>query len=298
MLPVVVPSRNKLPARRDPAPSRLRYRWNRLWLRPGFRRLVNFGVPALALVLSAWTVFVQYDVEERAVQWFAQLREAIIDRPQFTITRIDIPGVSADLAEQIRVAAFVPLPASSLQVDVGAVRARVEALAAVQRASVRALTSGVLEIRAIERIPVVVWRTKTGLELLDQGGVRVAEIDSRLRRTDLPLIAGSGAERNVPEALSLLSDAQSILDRIRGLVRVGERRWDLVLDRDQVIRLPEVDPGAALRRVMVLQSRNKLLDRDLLVVDMRDPQRPTVRLTEFANSELARVRAAVAGEKA
>ena len=58
----------------------------------------------------------------------------------------------------------------------------------------RALASGVLEIRAIERVPVVVWRSGRGLELLDQNGVRVAEVDSRLRRPDLPLIAGDGAD--------------------------------------------------------------------------------------------------------
>ena len=73
-----------------------------------------------------------------------------------------MPDVSRDLAEQIRVAAFVRLPVSSLELDVGAVRDRVEALAAVERARVRALASGVLEIRAIERVPVVVWRSGDG----------------------------------------------------------------------------------------------------------------------------------------
>ena len=131
-------------------------------------------------------------------------------RPQFTITEIAVPDVSRDLAEQIRVAAFVPLPASSLELDVGAVRERVEALGAVERARVRALPSGVLEIRAIERVPVVVWRGPEGLELLDQNGVRVAEVDSRLRRPDLPLIAGEGAGAQVPEALAVLAEARPV----------------------------------------------------------------------------------------
>ena len=71
-----------------------------------------------------------------------------MQRPQFTITRIDVPDVSRDLAEAIRVAAFVRLPASSLELDVNAVRDRIESLDAVERARVRALASGVLEIRA------------------------------------------------------------------------------------------------------------------------------------------------------
>ncbi|MFO1105235.1 MAG: cell division protein FtsQ/DivIB [Amaricoccus sp.] len=295
MLPVrAVPQRH--PARRDPAPSRMRYRLTRLWLRPGFRRLVNFGVPMLAGVLASWTLLAQFDLRGRVEAVAASLHEAIVDRPQFTITRIEVPDVSPDLAEQIRVAAFVPLPANSLEVDVNAVRDRIEALSAVERARVRALTSGVLEIRAIERIPVVVWRSKAGLELLDQGGVRVAEIDGRQRRIDLPLIAGEGAELAVPEALALVELARPVAPRIRGLVRVGERRWDLVLDRDQVIRLPEADPAASLRRVMAMQAGDKLLDRDVTVVDMRDPRRPMLRLTPFALDDMARQRAQRAGE--
>jgi cell division protein FtsQ len=291
VLPVKVP-------RRDPAPSRLRYRLTRLWLRPGFRRLVNFGVPMLAGVLAAWTLLAEFDLRARLELAFTGLREAIVDRPQFVITEIAVPDVSRDLAEQIRVAAFVRLPVSSLELDVAAVRERVEALGAVERARVRALTSGVLEIRAIERVPVVVWRAPDGLELLDQNGVRVAEIDGRLRRPDLPLIAGAGAEVHVAEALALFDAARPVSERIRGLVRVGERRWDLVLDRDQIVELPERDPLPALQRVMALQAAEELLARDLSVVDMRDPRRPTLRLTQHATEELKRLQEEAAGEDA
>lgn len=285
-------------SRRDPAPSRLRYRLTRLWLRPAFRRLVNFGVPMLAGLLAAWTLAAELDLKARAIRAVADVRAALIDRPAFLITRMAIPGVSDDLAEAIRVASFVSLPVNSLEVDVTAVRDRVEALAAVERASVRAVAGGTLEIRAIERVPVVVWRSAAGLQLLDHTGVRVAEVDSRLRRPDLPLIAGEGAAAMVPEALALLDDAGPIAARIRGLVRVGARRWDVVLDRDQVIRLPEADPLAALGRVMALQAAEELLARDVTVVDMRDPTRPMLRLTDHAQAELIRLRELIKGEDA
>lgn len=296
MLPVKAPARP--PARRDPAPSRLRYKLNRLWLRPGIRRAANIGVPAVVGVLAAWTLTAEYDVKGYALAVIGNVRDAIIDRPQFVITEMAIPDVSRDLAEQIRVAAFVPLPVSSLALDVGAVRERIESLAAVERARVRALASGVLEIRAIERVPVVVWRSEEGLELLDQNGVRVAEIDSRLRRPDLPLIAGEGADAHVPEALALLAETGPVSARVRGLVRVGERRWNLVLDRDQVVKLPEADAQAALGRVMAMAKAEDLLKRDVSVVDMRDPRRPMLRLTEHAISEIERLRKTAAGEDA
>lgn len=173
-----------------------------------------------------------------------------------------------------------------------------EQLNAVERVRVRALASGVLEIRAVERVPVVVWRSTDGLELLDAGGVRVAEIDSRVRRADLPLIAGDGADKAVPEALALLAEAQPIGARIRALVRVGDRRWDLVLDRDQTVKLPESGATTALGIVMQQEASGDLLKRDVSVVDMRNPSRPTIRLNANAMGELKRLREAAAGEDA
>jgi cell division protein FtsQ len=285
-------------ARRDPAPSRLRYKLTRLWLRPGVRGLVNFGLPALAAIAGGWTLAAELDLRGRAERAAAAAHGALVDRPQFTIHRFEIPGVSAELAEQIREAALVPLPANSLEVNVAAVRERVETLDAVERARVRALPSGLLEIRAVERLPVVLWRSEAGLELLDEGGVRVAEVDSRLRRPDLPLIVGAGADAHVAEALALLAEAAPVAARVRGLVRMGERRWDLVLDRDKTIKLPETAPVAALGRAMALHRAEALLDRDLSVVDLRDPRRPVVRLTAHAQAELERLRKMGEGEDA
>src|SRR5690606_8387156 len=129
-------------------------------------------------------------------------------------------------------------------------------------------------------------------------GVRVAEVDSRIRRPDLPLVAGAGAEEDVPEALALLAETRPVAGRVRGLERVGERRWDLVLDRGQAGKLPEADSGLALRRVMALDGAERLLARDLGSVDMRDPMGPMSRLTGHAISELERLRAGDKGEDA
>jgi cell division protein FtsQ len=252
----------------------------------------------LAGIAAVWTLSAELDLRARALDVAGRVREAIMYRPQFVIDTIAVPDVSRDLAEAIRVAAFVQLPVSSLELDVAAVRDRIEQLDAVERVRVRALASGALEIRAIERVPVVVWRSPDGLELLDQHGVRVAEIDSRLRRPDLPLIAGARADRAVPEALALLAEARPVGARIRGLVRRGERRWDLVLDRGQVVKLPEAEALAALERAMALETNDDLLMRDIAVVDMRDPRRPMLRLTEHAVAELERLRKTAAGEDA
>jgi len=145
---------------------------------------------------------------------------------------------------------------------------------------------GIMEVNVTERAPVLVWRRTGALELIDGTGHRVATLLERSARPDLPLIAGAGANAFVDEALAILDAAGPLKARLRGLVRVGERRWDLVLADGPTIMLPETDPVLALNQVLALDASQDLLARDLSHVDMRDPRRPTLRLSRSATARL------------
>ncbi len=136
----------------------------------------------------------------------------------------------------------------------------------------------------------MIWRNGVGLDLVDATGHRVARLATRAARPDLPLIAGEGAPDEIAEARLLWAAAGPLHPRLRGLVRVGQRRWDMVLDRGQRILLPAEGALGALERVVALDSAQQLLSRDVVAVDMRNPARPTLRLTADAMSELTRNR--------
>ena len=76
---------------------------------------------------------------------------------------------------------------------------------------------------------------------------------------------------------------------------MGERRWDLVLDRDQRILLPDHGALGALERVMALDATQQLLARDVRVVDMRNPSRPILRLSAEALADVHRNRSSLQG---
>ena len=60
-------------------------------------------------------------------------------------------------------------------------------------------------------------------------------------------------------------------------MRVGERRWNLQLKNRVTVMLPEGHEAAALARLSDLQAHQQLLDRPLVFVDMRLPDRLAVR---------------------
>lgn len=283
-------------ARRDPAPSRWSYRMHRLWLTPLFRRLMRVGVPSFVLAFGVGLYLSDQGRRDALAETFVTLRDGVKNRPEFMVTLLSVEGASPPLAEMVRGALAVPLPQSSLDLDLAGAHDRVVALPAVKAVYLRVQPGGVLQVRVEEREPALVWRAPEGLILLDDTGHRIAGIDSRAMRSDLPLVAGAGADVAATEALDLIRAAGPLLPRLRGLVRMGERRWDLVLDRDQRILLPETDPLSALERLIALDQAQGLFARDVVAVDLRLPDRPAVRLAPYALAEMRRKRGILPAE--
>ena len=274
--------------RRDPAPSKWDYRLQRLMLTPYVRGFVMKGIPTLVL-LGATTLWFSHEPNRQAViGQLSHLREEFEARPEFRVSLARVEGASDDLAAAVRAKLALPLPMSSFDIDLDAARDRIEALDAVQKADLRVRSGGILQVVITERMPVAVWRTEDGLTLVDETGHRVAGLLSRSDRPDLPLIAGEGADVATPEALDLIAAAGPLTPRIRGLVRMGERRWDVVLDRDQRVLLPEQNPVQALERLLALDHAQDLMNRDILAVDLRSDHRPILRLTPNALADIRR----------
>lgn len=277
------------PLRADPAPSRWAYRLERLMLTPLFRKALRIGVPLCLTFVIGTVYFSDKDRQEALARAVVDLRQQIETRPEFMVNLLAIEGASAPTETHIRSIFPYALPLSSFDLDLAAVQALVTDLPVVAKAAVRIRQGGVLAVEVSERLPVALWRTHHGIGIVDLEGVVIGAVESRAHRADLPIIAGEGADRAVAEALDILAAATPLGARVKGLVRIGERRWDVVLDRDQRILLPEAAPARALERVIVLHQVHDMLERDLAVVDMRLAERPTLRLTASAQEEWWRV---------
>ncbi len=285
-----------LPVKHDPSPSRLRYRAERLWLKKSVRRIVRFYLPVCIATWVAVSAVNNETVRATSYDSWMKLRNTVAARPELSVDVLSMPDASDDLQAQIFAVADLSLPTSSLDIDVATLRMSVESLDAVLTAEVLVKPDGILEIRTTERTPTMVWRDGNVLRLIDDEGKRVAQLARRNARPDLPLVIGEGADRVVPEIHAMMDILGPVSGRVRGFVRVGERRWDIVLDRGQTIMLPETGGITALRRVMAFHSTQELLERDVEIIDMRNGERPVLRLTDNAIQELRLQRAFVRGE--
>ena len=282
--------RARAQSRSDPAPSRLNYRVQRWLLTPGIRLGLRIGVP-FCLCFALGSGFMADQARRDALTVFlSDLRASIQERPEFMVGLMAIDGAGSNLSEDIREAVALDFPVSSFDLDLEQIRERIVGLDPVEAASVRIRPGGILQVDVDERQPAVIWRSRAGLSMLDESGIHVDQLAGRTTRPELPLIAGQGADRAVGEALALIAAARPLAERLRGLVRVGERRWDVVLDRGQRILLPPDRPVRALERVLALDEVRELLERDVTVIDMRLRARPTVRMTGDAVEDWWKIR--------
>lgn len=277
------------PAQHDPAPSRLDYRWQRMMLTPGFRALVRVGLPLVLIVVIAMSWLSHAENRAALGGWAEARKEAFQDRPQFQVHGITLTGADPGLAAEV--AALLPdsFPVSSFALDLPAMRQAIEAHLAVKSATVRLGDAGQLLVAVTPRRPVALWRDGTDLHLVDADGVPAGRIAARAARLDLPLIAGQGAEQHLTEAMALFAATGPLRARVRGLVRIGARRWDLVLDRGQRVLLPADGAVAAMQRVIALDHAHDMLSRDIALVDMRSADRPTLRMMPEAATALRRI---------
>jgi cell division protein FtsQ len=264
----------------DPAPSRWGYRFNRLMLTPLFRRFLRLGLPVFLAVFIGGVWFSNDSNRQMLLDSVANAKAAIQSREEFMVKMMAIDGADEALAADIREVLAIDFPQSSFDLDLEGDRELVAALGPVERATIRIRPGGVMQVDVVQRVPVAVWRASEGLRLVDMNGAIIGPLAARADRADLPLVVGDGARGELEQALALYATATPMLDRVRGLVRMGERRWDLVLDRDQRVLLPADDPIAALERVIALNQAQDMLGRDISVVDMRNMRRPTIRVKD------------------
>ena len=277
-------------AKCDPAPSKWAYKYQRLMLTPLFRLFLRVFLPFIVVFLAAGVWLADEDRRDRLAMAVNDIRTNIETRPEFMVNVMAIDGASIGIAEDIREIVPIDFPVSSFDLELGHLQDSIAGLPAVASATVRIRPGGIMQVTVTERDPVILWRTRLGLDLVDSDGFTVARAKTRQLHPDMPLMAGEGAEQYVDEALAIYRAAGPLSRRMRGVVRVGERRWDVVLDRGQRIMLPETGAIQALERIIALSQAQDMLSRDLEVVDMRLASRPTIRIAPRAVEEWWRIR--------
>jgi cell division protein FtsQ len=243
----------------------------------------GFGIAGSILLIAATLGYgaVAGGHVAAVIDWLKDARDQAANAGGFRIAAISLAGSKEVSREEILTTAGVTGHASLLFLDADAARTRLMANPWIADAAVLKLYPDRLQITISERQAFALWQKDGRVSVVAADGT-VLEPFVEDRYLDLPLVVGPGAERLAKAFLAIVDRYPDIRAVVHASVLVADRRWNLRLNNGIDVRLPETNIEQALDRLVALDREKKLLSRDIAAVDLRLPDRVTIRLSDAA----------------
>jgi cell division protein FtsQ len=271
-------------------------------LRRWLDRLIAFdpprglGASAAALLLLASTCYgaIEGGYGGKIVAEVQDICDTAANTVGFRISQVQLAGQHEVSRETILTLAGITGRSSLLFLNAARARERLLTNPWIADATVLKLYPGRLHIGITERKPFALWQKDGVVSLIAADGTVLEPYVPPAFRA-LPLVVGKGAEHAGYGFLMLVNRFPTIAAHVDAAVLVANRHWNLHLDNGVEVLLPERAPAHALGLLAGLDREKKLLSRDIVKVDLRLPDRVTVRLSDAAAA--ARQAAIKADEK-
>jgi cell division protein FtsQ len=206
----------------------------------------------------------------------------------FTLNEVLVVGRNETERDTVMDALGVRRGEPILSIDLAETKARLEELPWVSAASIERRLPGILYIRLAERQPMAIWQHDRQFTVIDRAGRPLADAVELARRGNqridtLPQVIGANAPQQVQSLLTALEQAPTIQQRVTSASWISDRRWNLQLDNGVTVKLPEgAGMPLALRQLAVMDIQGKVLDRDIVGIDLRQPERAILQTSATA----------------
>ena len=237
------------------------------------QRIVTWVILA-ALTLLALVAAQYAGLTAAAYQQYA----ALAVKAGFQVKRVPVTGM--ERVDQLKVYQLVLAEKDRAMplVDIEKIRADLLQYGWIKDARVSRRLPDTLAVEIIERKPAALWQRNGKYSLIDANGIVLANVRAG-EGGDLPTLNGNEANAHIVALNALLDNASALKSQVSGASWIGNRRWDLQFQTGETLALPEgeADAAKALLNFARLDGVHRLLGRDLIHFDLRDPDRAYFR---------------------
>ena len=212
------------------------------------------------------------------------LAAALSTKAGFEANNLVVNGNKALGVDMLKGKLSAQLGGSLFEFDVDAARQNLISNPWVKSAEVRKVYPDTIVVDLVERVPVALWKADGVVNIISAEGHVIDE--AKIEHMRLPQVVGKGANDTAAEFLSYINQYAYLTSKARAYVRVADRRWNIHLDNGPKIMLPEHNWKAALSELDDLNSAKNLLERDIIQVDLRLPDRLVLKMS----SDQAKIR--------
>jgi cell division protein FtsQ len=235
----------------------------------GFTWLVLLLALVALLFMARW-----FELPQMAYRKYADLAA----EAGFEVKRVEVVGM--DRVDQLKVYDIVLAEKDRAMplVDADKIRTDLLKYGWIKEVEVSRRLPDLLSVNITERKPSAIWQVGTRLLLVDSEGT-ILETVKGGQHYDLPMLIGEQANKHSVALSELLANTPSLKPQISGAAWVGNRRWNLNFKSGETLALPEGEELAAqaLVKFARMDGITRLLGRDMIYFDMRDPARFYVR---------------------
>lgn len=164
-----------------------------------------------------------------------------------------------------------------LSIDPAAAKARLEQVPWVRTASVYRRLPDTLFVEMTEQEPLAYWQRGNALTLIDRDGKPIAE-KNFAGYSRLPVLVGDDAPAHAAAVMAMLASEPHLAEQVAAAVRVGGRRWNVEFKNGVSVALPEEGADDAWHRLAAIEKNHRILERRVILVDLRLPDRVYLRL--------------------
>ncbi len=248
-------------------------------------RIGAFGVVCLALFLClSWLVLSgqiakAYDGGKEF--FFRQTMHAGL-----SVERLTIEGRNNASPQRLKEIIDVTPGEPILKVDLKRISDDLADIGWIEEARVERHFPNTIHINVKERTPVAIYKDGRVRSLIDKDGFILSYSPAEINRfNSLITVSGDGAEFAAETLVRTLAAEPEIGQNVMFAQRQGDRRWDLTLKSGVQIFLPEKDYGLAIKRLSDINKSKKLLDKEILSIDIRMDDRLIVKTKPGAVKE-------------
>ena len=154
-------------------------------------------------------------------------------------------------------------------VELQVVKERLEDATWIKKAIIERRLPSTIYVAIVERKPVAIWQFKGKLYLVDAEGNRITKYNGE-GFSELMHVVGQDASIYASSLLTDINYYPNLASKVKSAVRYGDRRWNLNLEQDIVVKMPENGFNEAYEYLHLLHKDKKLFDQGYKMLDLRD----------------------------
>ena len=193
-----------------------------------------------------------------------------------SIQKIKVEGYRRTAEQDIQQALAVRLEDPMVWVDLDLIYDRLKVLPWVKNVMVERRWPNRLYIRITEKEPLALWQNHYKVTLIDTDG-NVIPAQNMHPFKKLPLIIGEGAPQAAKELLEALRKFPHIQKYVVAIIRISQRRWNLLLADKKMVYLPEVNQEEALQLLDALHKTQGVFAKFEKFLDLRIKDKVVLR---------------------